>query len=263
MLDYRTAGPLTDVSAHAERLADLPADPVELCRTAQGLVIEPHDALPLGVPEERQAEKDLRKAGAMLAAVVAQGATTLSEPAEPSQRVLGTCRHFATMACALLRFRGIPARARCGFAGYFVPDSWVDHWIIEHRDGDGQWVRTDPEVMQPDLAPGQFLTGGEAWALARTGDVDPQRFGVFGVPDNWGLPEIQGNAVRDLAALVKVEMLPWDAWGRMDEAYERRTGPDYDELLDRLAEVCATGSDAEVLELSDHADLAVPAELVG
>jgi len=25
----------------------------------------------------------------------------------------------------------------------------------------------------------------------------------------------------------KVEMLPWDKWGRMTEAYEGRTGPDY------------------------------------
>ncbi|WP_246003264.1 transglutaminase-like domain-containing protein [Nocardia tenerifensis] len=31
---------------------------------------------------------------------------------EPSRRVIGTCRHFAVLSCALLRNRGIPSRVR-------------------------------------------------------------------------------------------------------------------------------------------------------
>ena len=31
-----------------------------------------------------------------------------------------------------LRLRGIPARARCGFATYFMVRKGVDHWIVEH-----------------------------------------------------------------------------------------------------------------------------------
>ncbi len=41
--------------------------------------------------------------------------------------------------------------------------------------------------------------------------------------------------LTNLAALNKVEALPWDERGWMTEAYEGRTGPDYDELLDTLA----------------------------
>ncbi|MCA2211786.1 transglutaminase-like domain-containing protein [Wangella sp. NEAU-J3] len=48
-----------------------------------------------------------------------------------------TCRHFAVLACALLRHRGIPARARCGFATYFQPGKGLDH-----TSGDGWRRRT-------------------------------------------------------------------------------------------------------------------------
>ncbi|WP_230620860.1 MULTISPECIES: hypothetical protein [Nocardiaceae] len=57
---------------------------------------------------------------------------------------------------------------------------------------------------------------------------------MFGT-QNWGAAEIRGNAVKDLAALNKVEMLPWDEWGRMTDAYEGKTGAEYDLLLDELA----------------------------
>jgi len=52
-------------------------------------------------------------------------------------------------------------------------------------------------------------------------------FGVHEVEHAWGIGEVRGNAVRDLAALNKVEMLPWDEWGRMDASYRGETGADY------------------------------------
>jgi hypothetical protein len=144
--------------------------------------------------------------------------------------VIGTCRHFAVLACALLRYRGIAARARCGFATYFQRGQGVDHWITEYwHDREERWVRVDPEILgqqvlqrPQDLAAGQFLTGGEAWAAFRSGQIDAAWFGVYGTA-NWGPAEIRGNAVRDLAALNKVETLPWDEWGRMHASYVVRS----------------------------------------
>ena len=126
-----------------------------------------------------------------------------------SDRVVGTYRHFAVLSCAFLRHRGIPARARCGFASYFVADSFLDHWILEYRRPiDERWVRVDPEILgfdfmrtPEDRVGGAFLCGGEAWPLCRRGEADPSRFGVLGVPYAWGIAEVRGNAVRDLAAL--------------------------------------------------------------
>jgi hypothetical protein len=114
-----------------------------------------------------------------------------------------------------------------------------------------------------DLTPSQFLTGGEAWRAFRDGDgdVDAATFGVFGT-DNWGAAEIRGNAVKDLAALNKVEVLPWDEWGRMTEAYAGGTGPDDDELLDTVAQTCVTDDPAAVASLYAHEDLTVPDRLL-
>ena len=47
---------------------------------------------------------------------------------------------------------------------------------------------------------------------------------VDGVPENYGIGEIRGNLIRDLAALNKVETLPWDEWGRMEASYAGETG---------------------------------------
>jgi hypothetical protein len=168
--------------------------------------------------------------------------------------VVGCCRHFATLATALLRLRGIPARARCGFGTYFVEGRNVDHWIIEHWNAEeDRWVRIDVEHLDrswpaklDDLQAGEFLTGGEAWTWYRTGEVDGNLFGVAGVDFAWGPGEIRGNAIRDLASLNKLEMLPWDEWSRMAESYAGKTGADYDELMDELAAITA-GDDAPAL----------------
>ena len=126
--------------------------------------------------------------------------------------MVGTCRHFAVLACALLRYRGIPARVRCGFATYLQPGQGLDHWIAEYWAAAGAgWVRIEAEILgqsivqRPhDLQPGEFLTGGEAWSAYRRREIDAAVFGVYAT-ENWGPAEIRGSAVKDLAALNKVE----------------------------------------------------------
>ena len=127
--------------------------------------------------------------------------------------------HVATSA-TLLRRAGPPSRARCGFAGYFEPGKWVDHSVVEHWDGD-RWVMLDPQVDDfqrgliglvddpADLPSGLFLPAGEAWLRCQAGQEIGEHFGIL---DMWGRWFIKGNIARDLAALNKVEMLPWDGW---------------------------------------------------
>jgi transglutaminase superfamily protein len=263
MTSFASPGPLTSLAGvDARVLADLPGDPVSLCRVASGLVIQPHDASAAGVAEARLDEKQIRPASRIVSALLAQHDAPLTSPRKPTARVVGTCRHFAVLSTALLRHRGIPARARCGFATYFQPGQGLDHWVTEYRDGD-RWVRIDSEALPlpvlerpDDLRPGEFLTGGEAWAAHRAGEIDAATFGVWGT-ENFGPAEIRGNAIRDLASLNKLETLPWDEWGRMEASYKGETGADYDELMDRIAAV----DDPEAL-YNEVPELQVPASLV-
>lgn len=270
-LRWDRPGPLTAIDADlGAALAGLPEDPVGLCRVAQGLLMLPDLAPAFGLPDDRQEERSIRSASAVLRRALGFDPAPFHHHREPTHRVVGTCRHFALVSCAFLRHRSIPARARCGFAGYFVAGKQVDHWVTEYRDSDGRWVRIDSEILgldvlddPEDLAPGEFLTGGEAWRLIRDTGADPQDFGVHGVPHAWGIAEVRGNTIRDLAALNKVEVLPWDEWGRMARSYEGSTGAEFDALIDEVAAACASDDLTRLEGTYATEDLRVPRALLG
>jgi hypothetical protein len=168
----------------------------------------------------------------VITALLALDPAPLDVARAPDRRVIGTCRHFALLSCALLRHRGVAARVRCGFATYFQPGHGLDHWITEYwHEKDGRWVRIDSEILgrdflaEPeDLRPGQFLSGGEAWTAFREGRID--------------------------------------AWGRMEASYKGQTGADYDELIDTIARVCAGDDPAAIAGLYALDELRVPPELI-
>lgn len=270
VIDYSSPGPLTSLDGiDPTVLEPVAGDPVEICLPVHALVIQPNDAQAIGMPSERFDENQMRPVTSIVRALLALDPVPLNVPRESENRVISTCRHFAVLSCALLRYRGIPARVRCGFATYFQPGQGLDHWITEYwDDATSRWVRIDSEVLSmsvlphpEDLRPGEFLSGGEAWSAFRCEDIDATRFGVYG-SENWGAGEIRGNAVKDLVALNKVETLPWDVWGRMEEAYEGETGPDYDCLLDELAAVCAADDPVGAAALYTRNEFTVPADLI-
>jgi len=269
-IDYRSPGAMTDLAdVDLNVLVGLSQDPVGICRPVHQLVIQPDDAQALGLSSDRLATNQLRSAAELVGALTALDPAPVTAARAPEQRIVGTCRHFAVLACALLRRQAVSARVRCGFATYFQPGQGVDHWIVEYLDDPGhRWVRLDPEILEggvlarpDDLPPGSFLSGGEAWVAFRSGGIDASSFGVYRT-DNWGAAEIRGNAVKDLAALNKVEMLPWDEWGRMSAAYRGETGPDYDDLLDNLAAACNADDSRAIASLYRHPDLRVPEALL-
>ncbi|MDQ1436331.1 MAG: hypothetical protein QOF59_3147 [Actinomycetota bacterium] len=269
-ITYDTPGVLTEIGDELLERFVLPSDVVGICRIAQSLVIPPDLARAVGIPEERNDEKSIRPANALVARLTELDPTPLHEPRPPQHRVVGTCRDFTVLSCAFLRHRGIPARARCGFARYFEPTEFVDHWVVEYwTPSQARWVRIDSEILglpfvstPDDLEPDEFLSGGEAWTLCRETDVDPMRFGVVGAPHAWGIAEIRGNAIRDLAALNKVEMLPWDEWGRMEPSYKGETGADFDALIDTIAATCASNDPSAIRDLYASEDLTVPPTLI-
>lgn len=147
----------------------------------------------------------------------------------------------------MLRHKGIPARARCGFATYFIPGRYVDHWVAEYWSAERRrWVRVDPQLdgvqvkalgisFDPlDLPPGTFLPAGEVWRMCRAGRLDPDLCGIF---EMHGLWFVRGDLVRDLLALNKVEILPWD-WNGLMERGREPSASEY-RLLDRVAEATA------------------------
>jgi hypothetical protein len=62
--------------------------------------------------------------------------------------------------------------------------------------------------------------------------------------------------VRDVAALNKMELLPWDVWGRM--AFKEDPDPDTASLTDRVADAVATGDLAAIRHVYEDDDVRVP-----
>ena len=270
---YATPGPLTDLTAVDQPLlASLPTDPVELCRVSAGLVVHEFLAGAYGVEsvEGRGDELETRPAADLVVAITAINDRPLSEEREPVQRLLGNCRQFSTLTCALLRRVGVPVRCRAGFADYFDPGMWTDHWIIERWDRQAaRWIMSDPQLdetqqrlLNIDFDPvampaGRFLTGAEAWTACRTGTHDPE---TFGIQDMRGWWFIAGSGIRDLAALNKVETHTWDSWGVMGDMFGE-LNEDQISLVDEVAATIASGDLAGIQGLYRRAGLAVPGKV--
>ncbi len=243
-------GPLTRPEPHGALLQDLPTELPSLVRIVQGLLIHVHWADQYGVQLDgtRREEVQLRDAASMLARILELDPRPLPKPREPGYRLVGNCRDFSLMLVTFLRCQGIPARARCGFARYFIPGHYEDHWVAEVWDGAGQrWVLVDAQLdalqqekLSIDFAPldvprDQFLTGGGSWNLCRSGGADPNTFGIF---DMKGLWFVRGNLGRDVASLNKVELLPWDSWGIVEDMDEEPASGDL-AALDEMAVLTA------------------------
>jgi len=250
---YRRHGRITDPREEGGMLANLPLETDALRDVVQGLMVHIFWAQRHGLTlsPERQKEVQLRYVSDKLKQIRRLDGRPLVEPRPVEKRLVGNCRDISVMLCAMLRQQGVPARARCGFATYFLPNHFEDHWVCELWPGSRRWVMVDAQLdalqrkilgidFDPlDVPHDRFLTGGKAWQMCRAGKADPD---AFGISDLHGLWFVRGNLVRDLAALNKVELLPWDTWGLIE-------GRDHDisrrdlSLLDRAAALCQPNND--------------------
>lgn len=266
---YGTPGRMTTLPDPAPALAGLPVEPDALRAVPAGVLVHGRLGHLYGMRagEPPMAEMGLRSAAAMLAAVLGKDDRPVRQ-ARPAQRRLRTsCRGFVTLYVALLRRHGVPARARPGFATYFEPGEFGDHWIAEYRgEGGRRWVRTDPQLdaeqigelgltFDPGDLPGAaFLSGAEAWRRYREGKLPAERCGVGRHRGAWFIAR---NVLRDLAALNKVEVLPWDDWGPLVD-WTRGGAPDV-ALVDLVAATVLAGRLDDVRALyDDESALRVP-----
>ncbi len=247
---YARAASMSAAGRHAARLDLLPDDLPVLVRIVQGLVLHEFTAWVLysvKVPEARRQESHLRSVEQMLDRILELDARPLHLARPAPLRLVGVCHHFALLLVAMLRAKGIPARARWGFGAYFNPPYFEDHVVCETwLAREARWVLVEAQVdeawqAQPgfdfdilDVSPDRFLVAAEAWSRCRSGLSDPSRFGIF-EGDLRGQWFIARSLMKDAAALVKQETLPWDVWGAMPrpgEILDREQLAFFDQLAD-------------------------------
>ena len=225
---YATHSPFSTPGRHTALFDALPSDPVGIARTVQGLLIYEHVAEPFygyAIPEARRAESHIRPLETIIDALLALDDHPLHIGRQPEKRLVGICRHFMLLSLAIFRHHGVPARGRGGFGAYFNPGKFEDHWVCEYWKADeGRWALLDSQFDDVfgrnlaishdvyDVPREQFLTASDAWRRCRTGELDPNLFGIE-FSQLRGLWFVAGSLIRDLAALNGCEVLPWDVWG--------------------------------------------------
>ncbi len=245
---FRTPFGMSDAGIWALQFAALPDDVGRLAEILQGLLIHEHmpDVYGIRLSERQRREPHVRGAGEILERIAVSDPRPLSQARSPAERFAGCCRHYTLLHVAMLRSKGIAARARCGFGTYFTKDRFVDHWVTEYfNEAQSRWILVDAQIDDRqralfgidfdtlDVPRDRFLVAGDAWRLCRDGKADPQAFGVL---DMAGLWFIASNVIRDVAALNNREMLPWDVWGAMTEVDAGIDLP----FIDRLARLSQT-----------------------
>lgn len=205
-----------------------------------------------GFKPEQAADLELRSVAEILAVAVKRN---LLDGVSAQHKVGGVCRDFAILAVSRFRERGTPARLRVGFADYLVPGHWEDHWLCEWHDG-ARWKRLDVEFAAiggvsfdtQDVPRERFLTASEAWFRIKDEPEIASRSGVssLGLSGEWF---VAGSLLREMAALRKLELKPWDYWGPSEDlspvstelSHQARTT--FDQLASRLRTVTVDGED--------------------
>jgi hypothetical protein len=246
---YATQSIVTEPGEYKNLYKDLPDDIPSLCQIIQGVILHLHWVQTYGQnpSDERKTEVRIRRSDKYLARIMELYDAPLTEARPPEKKIIGTCRDYAAMLVSILRYKGIPARMRVGFATYFTPGHCEDHYLCQYwNEGEKRWVIVDAQLdelqcntlkisFEPCNVPeGMFLPGGKAWEMCRDGKTDPEAFGIFNIKGMWF---VGCDLVFDAMSLNKIESHPWDIWPMMPKYMQTEFPEEYLAEMGHIAEL--------------------------
>lgn len=265
----------SDPGRWRDRLSELPREPNAIPDALENFVI--HHAIArrigVGVPDRAEPDRNLRTVARIIETLVERDSRPLTEHRQISNYFYGTCHDFALLSVATLRESGMSARLRVGYAGYFVPGRWEDHWVCEYQT-DGRWALLDGQLGSiardglkigfpvADMSAAEWRSAASIWRAIRANTVDEKVCGVsfVGIQGRWF---VASAVLRDAAALAGIECLPWDYWGvgrHFLETFD--VTEDEERQIDALAEALdpAPATREEACEILDRFPWARPTE---
>lgn len=249
---YQSHSYWSDPGRFAELFDAIPRDIAVITQSVQGLMLHDYfggqlyEAPP---PDILTASRNTLPVSTRLSQVHGVQNTPLTVARDTSFRAVGTCRDFALLTCSILRHQGVPARVRCGFALYFHPPTYEDHWICQYWDTTSEvWRIVDAQLddahreylaigFDPNDVPSdQFLFPWDVWSRNRLNNLAML---VFGHGESKGSWFVRVNLTRDLLALLKQEVSDWDSWREQTKAHHVLT-PEVMAHCDELAAIGRT-----------------------
>jgi transglutaminase superfamily protein len=246
-MNYANQTSYSDPGVHAGLFDALPSDIPGLTAVIRNLLIH-YRAGGIDFTGDRYEEINHRWVSAMLATDQKRNGTALATPREPFDRVVGCCRDYTLLTVSALRHKGIPARSRIGFGSYFAQGFNHDHVVAEYWNGE-RWVMVDAQLdpgpqwnFDPqDMVPGWFRSAAEVWLGYRSGELDPDDFGVDPALPIRGAWFIRNYVLFQLSHLQGDELLLWDGWGAMSGELDGDLG-----MIDEIATLLVAFDNGDV-----------------
>jgi hypothetical protein len=191
---------------------NLPDSLTDLCRLIKSQLIHPVVDLPKYrdlIPPERSYE-DLKypTVQTILAGLKFYNQDGLIFNRKPNERLVVSCRYHAILLASILKYRGIPARLRYGFASYIYPGHNIYHVVCEMwNKKENRWILVDPDRQVIDLNSERFEFAGNVWLKYRKDELNPE---TYGVPNWWGANAILDALCHDLASVLGNEHIYFD-----------------------------------------------------
>ena len=229
---YRKFSQYTDPGLYRTRLGVLPNNIDELGRLIRQQIIPPV-LLKIGnqysnadmrygdmekVPWWRQREDDVfPTAVAILAELYRREEKGFIVTRQEKDKLVLSCRSIALLVAAVLKYQGIPARVRSGFASYILPrdGTHYDHWINQYWDSQEQrWITIDVDCCLEDLEfnpfdmpENTFGWAANTWLAVRKKNECWQKF--YNAGGFYGLITIAWQLYYDFHCLMNNEIIYW------------------------------------------------------
>jgi hypothetical protein len=205
---YRQYSSFTGPGEYEYLYENLPDSLQELCSLIKSQFVHPYAELPKyreQIPKERWNESlTYPTVKSILEGLLSYDSRGLVEGRKPEGRLVVGCRHNAILLVSILKYRGIPARVRCGHATYIIPEFHVSHTICEvWNDNDKRWMLVDPSMDMVDFSREKFDISNDLWLKMQKGEIDPN---LYGIPRRYtGLVSIVAKVCSDLASILGTE----------------------------------------------------------
>ena len=228
---YRQTSCFTDLGYYKEFAKKLPDDVEKLCALQRMQIIHPvilqnankgiedKDAWIWGnlnqiSPTRLIYEEDYFPTAQSMIAELLRKNSNYNAEREAKDKIHITCRGQAILLASILKAKGIPARARSGFAGYIRNDGtcW-DHWITEYFDENEEcWKLIDADEHCPgenldDVPFEKYIFGAEAWIGVRNGKYKEESIVYASEPVTLGLKAAIRGLFYDFHALMNNEII--------------------------------------------------------
>lgn len=227
---------------------EIPNEIEAICKVVNSLLIHPvrlSEYPELNVSEEEIWNNEPKTVYEILTKLKSKSDQGLLANRNAQEKVIITCRGFTILLTSILRYKGIPARARAGFAPYLCEGVNIDHWICEYWDIDKKkWILLDADFMKIDFSSDEFRYTADVYLNCNNTLDDPYKYGC---DDWWGMCYIISYLNLDLLSLVYDELwynphtyitekLVWEKHSNYDSAVINFT-KDEKELINKVAKL--------------------------